>query len=215
MIKSVDLHVSEVKRVDARMAPGFSEEITVVPERAGGIDSAEVTTSLDQQLVNSLPMGRGITDIARLAPGVHDTGPGKQLSIHGAPSTDNLYLVNGAVITEGHRNQPQNLFIEDAILECRGLRGSDPSGRARSDTGRQGHARRRHLRDGRGGARGRAAAVARVRIAITDRARIIGPVAAGRHDGCGRHGRFSGAGDRARCGESRGGDDRRMPGAVE
>ncbi len=117
VIRSVPLHVAEVRRVDAQLLPGISEEITVIPEPAGGIDSTQASSTMPQELVSTLPTDRGIIDVARLAPGVHDSGPQGQLSIHGAPSTENLFVVNGAVITEGVRNQPHNLFIEDAILE--------------------------------------------------------------------------------------------------
>ncbi len=123
VIKSIDLHVTDVKHVDAELRPGISEEITVVPEAIGGTDSPQMSTTLDQETVNSLPMGRAIRDIAKLAAGVRDSGPSGALTIHGAPSTENLYLVNGAVITEGTHNQPQNLFIEDAILETTVLSG--------------------------------------------------------------------------------------------
>jgi hypothetical protein len=122
--KSVVLHVAEAKRVDAQLQPGMSEELTVIPEMLGAVDSIQLSTTFEQSLVNALPMGRGITDITRLAPGVQDSGPNRQLTIHGAPSNENLYMVNGAVITEGLRNQPQNLFIEDAIQETTILSGA-------------------------------------------------------------------------------------------
>jgi hypothetical protein len=124
MAKSVVLHVAEAKRVDAQLQPGMSEELTVIPEMLGAVDSVQLSTTFEQSLVNALPMGRGITDITRLAPGVQDSGPNRQLTIHGAPSNENLYMVNGAVITEGLRNQPQNLFIEDAIQETTILSGA-------------------------------------------------------------------------------------------
>lgn len=124
MAKSVVLHVAEVKRVDAQLQPGMSEELTVIPETPGAVDSIQLSSTFEQSLVNALPMGRGITDITRLAAGVTDNGPNRQLSIHGAPSNENLYMVNGAVITEGRRNQPQNLFIEDAIQETTILTGA-------------------------------------------------------------------------------------------
>lgn len=124
MAKSVVLHVAEVKRVDAQLQPGMSEELTVIPEAPGAVDSIQLSSTFEQSLVNALPMGRGITDITRLAAGVQDSGPNRQLTIHGAASNENLYMVNGAVITEGVRNQPQNLFIEDAIQETTILSGA-------------------------------------------------------------------------------------------
>ena len=124
MAKSVVLHVAEVKRVDAQLLPGMSEELWVTPEMPGAVDSIQLASTFEQSLINALPIGRGITDITRLAAGVHDSGPNRQLTIHGAASNENLYMVNGAVITEGVRNQPQNLFIEDAIQETTVLSGA-------------------------------------------------------------------------------------------
>src|SRR5687768_12113319 len=89
MAKSVVLHVAEVKRVDAQLQPGMSEELTVIPEMSGAVDSIQLSTTFEQSLVNALPIGRGITDITRLAAGVTDNGPNRQLSIHGAPSNEN------------------------------------------------------------------------------------------------------------------------------
>ncbi|HEX5717754.1 MAG TPA: hypothetical protein VF179_16465, partial [Thermoanaerobaculia bacterium] len=51
------------------------------------------------------------------APGVAPTGPTRAISISGALSFENLFLVNGVVITENLRGQPFDLFIEDAIEE--------------------------------------------------------------------------------------------------
>jgi TonB dependent receptor/Carboxypeptidase regulatory-like domain/TonB-dependent Receptor Plug Domain len=122
--RSTVLHVADLTRVDADLQPGMSEEITVVPEMVRVLDTIQLASTFEQDLVNALPMGRGIIDIARLAAGAHDSGPSRQLSFHGAPSNENLYMVNGAVITEGLRNQPHNLFIEDAIQETTILTGA-------------------------------------------------------------------------------------------
>ena len=50
-------------------------------------------------------------------PGVQSTGPNGGLSINGAMSFESLYVVNGVVVNENIRGQPNVLFIEDALQE--------------------------------------------------------------------------------------------------
>ncbi len=46
-----------------------------------------------------------------------------QVTISGAPSYDNVFLVDGVVVNENLRGQPHNLFIEDAVQETTVLAG--------------------------------------------------------------------------------------------
>src|SRR5438309_1683932 len=64
-----------------------------------------------------------VTSEGKPLPGVTDTGPNNQIVIHGAQSFDNLYLVNGVVVNENVRGQPQAAVIEDAIQETTLLTG--------------------------------------------------------------------------------------------
>ena len=82
--------------------------------------------TIPQKLLNKLPSGRALRDAALLAPGVNENGPSSSLGsasprpaimISGAVSYENLFLVNGVVVNENLRGQPQDLFIEDAIQE--------------------------------------------------------------------------------------------------
>ena len=57
-----------------------------------------------------------------LAPGVTNNGPGGNdrlpvIEIAGAPSYENLFLLNGVVLNENLRGQAFDLFIEDAVQE--------------------------------------------------------------------------------------------------
>ncbi|HEX8172052.1 MAG TPA: carboxypeptidase regulatory-like domain-containing protein [Thermoanaerobaculia bacterium] len=115
--RAAELHVGQLANVDVEMRVMIAEEITVVQANDVAMETPQVATNLAQEVVNALPIGRGILDVARLAAGVHDSGPGNHLTINGAQSTDNLFVVDGAVVSENRRNQPQNLFIEDAIQE--------------------------------------------------------------------------------------------------
>src|SRR5436305_6777155 len=62
-------------------------------------------------------MGRTIVATTNLAPNVTTTCPGGGLIIAGGQSYDSTYYVDGAVVNEVLRGQPQNLFIEDALQE--------------------------------------------------------------------------------------------------
>jgi hypothetical protein len=95
----------------------MTETVTVVGE--GGVvgQSSEVTTSIKQDLVDKLPMGRTFVAAAMMVPGVQDSGPNGGLSINGAMSFESLFLVNGVVVNENIRGQPLGLFIEDALQE--------------------------------------------------------------------------------------------------
>ena len=104
-----------------------SEAITVTAVGAGGArdDRGRRRTSRSEQIAELPTLHRTITTTALLAPGVNDAGPNKQITISGAPSFDNLFLVNGVVVNENLRGQPHNLFIEDAIQETTVLTGGD------------------------------------------------------------------------------------------
>ena len=109
---------TEVLDVDLRPT-AMAEAITVTAEMpmSAALESTQVSTNFDQDLIEKLPVGRTLTAVTLLAPGVAPTGPGGNLVISGAMSFDSLYLVNGAIVNENLRGQPHNLFIEDAIQE--------------------------------------------------------------------------------------------------
>ena len=96
----------------------ISETITVTghaTEEFG--QKASVATNFKQELIDKLPTSRRIVDVAQLAPGVQNTGPSGGLAINGAMSFESLYVVNGVVVNENIRGQPNVLFIEDALQE--------------------------------------------------------------------------------------------------
>jgi len=95
-----------------------SETVTVVGEAPAEFNQkAEVATSLKADLVDKLPTSRRLVDTVNLVPGVQSTGPNGGLAINGANSFESLYVINGVVVNENIRGQPNNLFIEDALQE--------------------------------------------------------------------------------------------------
>ena len=87
---------------------GSLENISVTPQAA---------TTYEKTFIESLPVARDVRNTALLVPAVSATGPARNISISGNMSFENLFLVNGVVVTENLRGQPFDLFIEDAIQE--------------------------------------------------------------------------------------------------
>jgi len=122
--KRTTLRLAETARVDADLTVSkVSESITVTAAAPSVLETPQVSTNFDAKTIESLPVDRTIQGRVLLAPGVTNTGPNNQIVIHGAQSFDNLYLVNGVVVNENVRGQPQAAVIEDAIQETTLLTG--------------------------------------------------------------------------------------------
>src|SRR5262249_21783378 len=76
-----------------------------------------VANNFTQDLVATLPTNRDINAPLLIAPGVHPSGPNGAYSISGATSFESLFMVNGVTVNDNVRDQPNNLYIEDAIQE--------------------------------------------------------------------------------------------------
>ena len=111
--------------LDARLqVGGVAEAITVtgsVTEAfSPGITAA---TTIKQDVVNELPLNRGLDQTIALTPGALRTGPSnsntgnQQIAISGAITSENLILVNGVVSQDNVRRTSLPLFIEDALQE--------------------------------------------------------------------------------------------------
>jgi len=110
-ISNVEMRVSEV-----------SETIEVTGSLATISETTTAASTYSKNEVEKLAIARDLQETALLAPGVTATGPGSteenpRISIAGAMSFENLFLVNGVVVNENLRGQELPLFIEDAIQE--------------------------------------------------------------------------------------------------
>ncbi len=115
---TVKINAAQTNTVNATMPIAkVAEEVTVTGTYDSISSSQQVATTYEQSLINSLPVARNILGSAALTPGVAATGPSGNLSISGAMSYENLYMVNGVVIQDNVRNTPNVLYIEDAIQE--------------------------------------------------------------------------------------------------
>ncbi len=122
--KTVTLSLAQTSRVDADLkVSAVSEAITVTASAPAALETTQVARNFTSEEVSKLPVPRTIRGITLLAPGVSSSGVNNQITISGAPSAENLFLVNGVVVGENLRGQPHNLFIEDAIQETTVLTG--------------------------------------------------------------------------------------------
>lgn len=123
--KQVTVQLAQTARADADLRlSSVSEAITVTASAPAVLETTEVATTFTSEQVQNLPINRTILGATAIAPGVSDEGPNNQLMISGAPSYENVYLVNGAVVNDTLRGQPENVFIEDAIEETTILTGN-------------------------------------------------------------------------------------------
>jgi hypothetical protein len=112
-------------KLDTEMAgAAVTEEIQVTGTLENISQTVQTATTLTKQLVDQLPIGRSVNEIVSLSPGVQPNGPSKStdtglgnITIAGAPTYENLFLVNGVVVNENLRGQALDLFIEDSVQE--------------------------------------------------------------------------------------------------
>jgi outer membrane receptor protein involved in Fe transport len=119
--RNVKISAAQATQLDLEMNFSVSEEIVVTGSYETISTSPQVATTYEKKMIEDLPVDRNIRDTVLLTPGVADNGPGgarnRAISISGAMSFENLFLVNGVVVNENIRGQALDLFIEDAIQE--------------------------------------------------------------------------------------------------
>jgi len=116
------IQVAETAMLNAQMKIGaVTETVNVVAEttQADFTNTSTVAASYRSDLIDSLPVGRGIEGAVLLAPGTAGTGPNGNITFSGAMSYEGLFLLNGVVLNETLRGQSRALFIEDAIEETK------------------------------------------------------------------------------------------------
>ena len=124
VVKNVTVNVSQTSRADVAMkVAAVAESLTVTAAAPVAAETSEIASNFTINQVNELPIGRTIDAVVTLAPGVTEAGPNNQITISGAGSYDNLFLVNGVIVNETMRGQPNPLYIEDAIQETTVLSG--------------------------------------------------------------------------------------------
>ena len=114
---------AQTKRFDTTMSVSEVTETIVVTGNAETFSaSGSADTTYHASTIENLAVSRDLDSTVLLAPGVQNTGPGSNqdrntITIAGAQSFENLFLINGVVVNENLRGQSLDLFIEDAIQE--------------------------------------------------------------------------------------------------
>ena len=123
--QNVNLAAAQTAPVDIRMVAGVTETVTVTGKTEPFAQLASVSTSYKAADLATLPTDRSLNATVLFAPGVFSTGPStnnqdsntQAITISGAMSFENLFMVNGVVLNENLRGQAVPLFIEDAVQE--------------------------------------------------------------------------------------------------
>ena len=120
VVRVVKINAAQTATSDIEL--GLSEvveEIVVTSNVETISQSRQAATTYDQSEIEKLAISRDITSSVELTPGVHSTAPasGDAITISGAMSFENLWLINGVVVNENVRGESLPLFIEDAVQE--------------------------------------------------------------------------------------------------
>lgn len=115
--KEINAGASQQVRTDAVLSmQAVKAEATVFAKSDSISQTTQEATTYSTDLLEKLPTTRTIASAVILSPGVNQNGA-NGISISGAMSTENLYTVNGVVITDNVRSTAYNLYIEDAVQE--------------------------------------------------------------------------------------------------
>ncbi|MEO7192779.1 MAG: carboxypeptidase regulatory-like domain-containing protein [Vicinamibacterales bacterium] len=115
---AVTVAAMQTAAVDAALRPaGQSEQVSVSAQGLASMGTPLISTTLPASLLNQLPTARSQAAAVSLAPSVHATGPGGAVTIAGAMSFENLYLIDGVVTQDNLDRAPLSLVVEDAIEE--------------------------------------------------------------------------------------------------
>lgn len=124
--QTANVAAAQTVPVDITMSVvGASETVNVTGHLETFAQLSPVASSYKAEDIATLPTDRSLNATVLFAPGVFNTGPStnsqdsstQSITIAGAMSFENLFLVNGVVLNENLRGQAVPLFIEDAVQE--------------------------------------------------------------------------------------------------
>ena len=119
-VRNIGINAAQTKTSDIEMQIAEVVEEIIVTSNVETISETNTAASTYTKTeVEELPVARTIYQTVQLAPGVHNTAVGgnRNITINGAMSFENVWMVNGVVINENVRGQELPLFVEDAISE--------------------------------------------------------------------------------------------------
>jgi outer membrane receptor protein involved in Fe transport len=113
-----DVGAGQPVQVDVTLRPAaLSEVVTVTARTDAFTNTVQASTNIQQELLSTLPTARTLLSAVNVAPAAHATGPNNAITIGGAMSAENLFMLDGVQIQDNIRGTPFALFIEDAIQE--------------------------------------------------------------------------------------------------
>ena len=113
-----DVGAGQPVQIDVTLRPAaLSELVTVTARMDAFTNTVQASTNVQQELLSTLPTARTILSAVNVAPAAHATGPNNAITIGGAMSSENLFMLDGIQIQDNIRGTPFGLFIEDAIQE--------------------------------------------------------------------------------------------------
>ena len=113
-----DVGAGQPVTLELTLRPAALSEVVTVTARADAFtNTVQASTNVQQELLATLPTARTILSAVNVAPAAHATGPNNAITIGGAMSADNLFMLDGVQIQDNIRGTPFTLFIEDAIQE--------------------------------------------------------------------------------------------------
>jgi Carboxypeptidase regulatory-like domain/TonB dependent receptor len=113
-----DVGAGQPVTLELTLRPAALSEVVTVTARADAFtNTVQASTNVQQELLATLPTARTILSAVNVAPAAHATGPNNAITIGGAMSADNLFMLDGVQIQDNVRGTPFTLFIEDAIQE--------------------------------------------------------------------------------------------------
>ena len=115
---NIKVSVGQTIPLDAEMPLAqLAEEIVVIGTREAVSTTPQSAVTYDKDMMEALAINRTLANITSLAPGVTQNAPRQAITMAGARSNENLFLVNGVVVNENLRGQAHDLYIEDAVEE--------------------------------------------------------------------------------------------------
>ena len=116
--RDVRLGATQTVPVDVTLQiASVAETVTVSAAIQDFGQTSQISSNYRGDLLDRLPTTRTLESAVLLAPGVQATGPSDAITIAGAMSFENLFMVNGVVVNENLRGQAHRQYIEDSIQE--------------------------------------------------------------------------------------------------
>lgn len=115
--KPVRLNAGSSADLDAALSINL-EAATTVEGRAEVVSTTpQASATYTATELEKLPTARTLLSAVNLSAGVNQNGPNNAFTVGGAMSFENLFTVDGVVVSDNVRTTPNALFIEDAIAE--------------------------------------------------------------------------------------------------